>query len=362
MFTSRVRTSVKTACAAGVAVAALLANACSSQALAESKGTIVAFIISSTNPYIGQWKKGAEDKAKELGYDLKVIENNFNQAEEDSQVQQELASGEKAAGYIWWPMQNAAGINSLRALSQTGAPVILTNQYPVKGSDAYWTAYAGASDILSGKTAAELLIAACEKQTAVKCDKGLIIRFPAGYSAGDDRVTGFQEAAKGKLTTVEVFPSGGFMEDDGYKVASQVIPANKEGLTWIYTENDSMAGAAVQALKENGLTAGKDVFVVGGTCHGDPTHVVNGDLVGTAIQSGYFEGWLAVQTLAKVQAAGGKVQDGEKFYDANPDGTPPDEGMAYRFNYIPNPKVGNTQADHDSAKMWGKTIVDLCEY
>ena len=83
--------------------------------------------------YIGQWKKGAEAKAKELGYDIKVIENNFNQTEEDSQVQQELASGEKAAGYIGWPMQNAAGINSLRALSNTGAPVILTNQYPVKG-------------------------------------------------------------------------------------------------------------------------------------------------------------------------------------------------------------------------------------
>src|SRR5579872_3754366 len=117
-----------------VLVAALLAQTLATQAFAASKGTIVAFIISSTNPYIGQWRKGAEAKAKELGYDIKIIENNFNQTEEDSQVQQELASGEKAAGYIWWPMQNAAGINSLRALSKTGAPVILTNQYPVKGS------------------------------------------------------------------------------------------------------------------------------------------------------------------------------------------------------------------------------------
>ena len=347
---------------ASIIAAALGAQAFTEKAHADSKGTIVAFIISSTNPYIGQWRKGAEAKAKELGYNIKIIENNFNQTEEDSQVQQELASGEKAAGYIWWPMQNAAGINSLRALSKTGAPVILTNQYPVKGSEAYWTAYAGASDILSGKTAGELLLAACEKQTKVKCDKGLIIRFPAGYSAGDDRVTGFEDAVKGKLTTVDVVPSGGFMEDDGYKVASQIIPAHKDGLTWIYTENDSMAGAAAQALKENGLTPGKDVFVVGGTCHGDPTHVVNGDLVGTAIQSGYFEGWLAVQTLAKYQASGGKVLDGEKLYDNNPDTPPPDAGAPYRFNYIPNPAIGNTQADHDKAKMWGKTIMDLCEF
>ena len=91
------------------------------------------------------------------------------------------------------------------------------------------------------------------------------------------------------------------------------------------------------------------------------THVVNGDLVGTAIQSGYFEGWLAVQTLAKYQASG-KVLAGEKLSDDNPDAPPPDSGAPYRFNYIPNPAIGNTQADHDKAKMWGKTIMDLCEF
>lgn len=342
-----------------IAVVALLSSAVSQQVFAASKGEIVAFIISSTNPYVGQWRKGAEAKAKEMGYDIKVIENNFNQTEEDSQVQQELASGKKAAGYIWWPMQNAAGINSLRALSKTGSPVVLTNQYPVKGSEAYWTAYAGVSDILNGKTAAQILLEACGKQSKVKCNKGLIIRFPAGYSAGDDRVTGFQTAAKGKLDTIEIVPSGGFMEDDGYKVASQIIPARKKDVTWIYTQNDAMAAAAAQALKENGLTPGKDVFVVGGTCLGDPTHVLSGDLVGTAIQSGYFEGWLAVQTIAKIKASG-KVLDGEKFYDAGK--APADAGPAYRFNYMPNPAIGNTKADHDNARMWGKTLVDLCEY
>jgi ABC-type sugar transport system substrate-binding protein len=337
-----------------IAVSASAANA-------ESKGKIVVFIISSTNPYIGQWEKGASAKAKELGYEVKFVENNFNQSEQDTQVQQQIASGEKVAGYVWWPFQNAAGIASLRALHQTGAPVILTNQFPIKGSEAFWTAYAGANDFLSGKTAGQMLLDACAKSTTDKCDKGFIIRFPAGYSAGDDRVAGFKSAVDGKLTIMDIVPSGGFMEDDGYKIAAQVIPAHKDGLTWIYTENDSMAAASTQALRENGLTPGKDVLVVGGTCHGDPTHVVNGDLIGTAIQSGYFEGWLAVQTLAKF-VRDGKVQDGEKFYDANPDAPPSDDGPAYRFNYIPNPPVANTQAAHDTTKMWGKTFSELCEF
>ena len=50
--------------AASVIAAALMAQALTQEAYADSKGTIVAFIISSTNPYIGQWRKGAEAKAK----------------------------------------------------------------------------------------------------------------------------------------------------------------------------------------------------------------------------------------------------------------------------------------------------------
>ena len=73
-----------------------------------------------------------------------MIENNFNQSEQDSQVQAQLASGTAAAGYIWWPFENAAGLGALRALSASGAPVIVSNQLPLKGTEKFWTAYAGA--------------------------------------------------------------------------------------------------------------------------------------------------------------------------------------------------------------------------
>ncbi|KAA1183961.1 sugar ABC transporter substrate-binding protein [Rhizobium tropici] len=327
---------------------------------AASKGTIVVFVPSSTNPYIGQFQLGAKAKATDLGYDIKVIENNFNQSEQDSQVQQQLASGDKVAGYIWWPFENAAGIASLRALSQSGAPVILSNQYPIRGTEAFWTAYAGANDFLSGKTAAEILVDACSKAGA-KCDKGAIIRFPAGVSAGDDRATGFQDAVKGKLNVLDVVPTAGFLEDEGYKVASQIIPAHKGELTWLYTENDSLAGAAAQAAKENGLTPGKDIFIVGGTCHGDSKHVKSGEIAGTAIQSGYFEGWMAVQALGKFVAQG-KVVDGEKYLEASPDTLPSDSDPLYKYNFLPNPAVANSQAAYDAAKLWGKSADQLCNF
>mgnify|MGYP000853161239 FL=1 len=342
-------------------MASLLATLTTSAAFAqESKGTVVVFAPSSTNPYIGQFRLGAEAKANELGYEIKVIENNFNQAEQDSQVQQQLASGEEVAGYVWWPFENAAGVSSLRALSQSGAPVIVSNQYPIAGTEAYWTAYAGANDFLSGRTAAEILLEACSK-AAITCDKGAIIRFPAGVSAGDDRATGFQEAVEGKLTVIDVVPTAGFLEDEGYKVASQIIPANKGELTWLYTQNDSLAGAAAQAARENGLTPGKDIFIVGGTCHGDSKHVKSGEIAGTAIQSGYWEGWMAVQALGKFVAQG-TVLDGENYLAGSPDAPPSDAEPLYKYNFLPNPAVGSSQEAYDAAMLWGKTADQLCNF
>lgn len=344
-----------------ISAAALLFTAMTSMsAAAQEKGTIVIFVPSSTNPYIGQFEKGAAEKAAELGYRTKAIENNFNQAEQDNQVQQQLSSGEDVVGYIWWPFENAAGLASLRALSQSGKPVITTNQFPIEGTEQFWTAYAGANDKLSGRTAAEMVMAACEA-SETECDKGAIIRFPAGVTAGDDRAAGFQEAVEGKLETIAVVPAEGFLEDAGYKVASQIIPANKGELTWLYTENDSMAGAAAQAARENGLEPGKDIFIVGGTCHGDSKHVKSGEIVGTAIQSGYFEGWIAVQALAKFEAQG-EVKEGEHYMEASADMLPSDDEPLYKYNYLPNPAVGNSQEAYDNARLWGKTADELCNF
>ena len=222
--------------AAALALALGLTGTC---AFAESAGKIVVFMPPGTDNYLAQWQVGAKAKAKDLGYDIKIIESSRDQAEQDSQVQQELASGEDVAGFIWWPYVNAAGTGSLRTLSQTGKPVIFTNQYPIAGTEKFWTAYAGVDDFLNAKTAAQMLLDACAKSTTVKCGKGMIFTFPAGYSAGADRAKAFTEAVEGKLEVIQQEPAG-FMSQEGYKVGSQLIPPKKDEITWVYTESDSV--------------------------------------------------------------------------------------------------------------------------
>ncbi len=329
-------------------------------ALAQGKGKIVVFMPPGTDNYLAQWQAGARKKAKDLGYDIKIIESSRDQAEQDSQVQQQLASGEEVAGFIWWPYVNAAGTGSLRALSQTGKPVIFTNQYPIAGTDKFWTAYAGVDDFLNAKVSAEMLLQACAKSTTVKCGKGMIITFPAGYSAGSDRAKSFREATKGKLEVIQEEPAG-FMSQEGYKVGSQIIPPKKDLITWVYTENDSLATGVIQALKESGKTPGKDVLVVGGTCHGDTSDLLAKNIVGTGVQAAFLEGWQSVQTVHKYLNTK-KVNPGKLYLEATRDAPPSDDGPPSRFNFIPNPAVGNSQADLDGFKLWGWRFKELCNY
>lgn len=344
------------AAGAAMALAALAPQA----ALAQSKGLIVVFMPPGTDNYLAQWQEGARTKAKDLGYEIKIIESSRDQAEQDSQVQQQLASGEDVAGFIWWPYVNAAGTGSLRALSQTGKPVIFTNQYPIPGTEAFWTAYAGVDDFLNAKVAAEMLLAACEKAKEVKCGKGMIITFPAGYSAGSDRAKSFREATAGKLEVIQEEPAG-FMSQEGYQVGSQIIPPKKDEITWVYTENDSLATGVIQALQEAGKTPGKDVLVVGGTCHGDTSDLLSQKIVGTGVQAAFLEGWQSVQTLHKYLNTK-EVKDGKLYLEPTRDAPPSDEGAPSRFNFIPNPPLGNTQADLDNFKLWGWTFKELCNY
>jgi hypothetical protein len=102
-------------------------------------------------------------------------------------------------------------------------------------------------------------------------------------------------------------------------------------------------------------------LVVGGTCHGDTSDLLSGKLVGTGVQAAFLEGWQSVQTLHKILTTK-KVKDGEVYLAADPDHPPSDDGDAYRYNFIPNPPLGNTQADLDKFKLWGYPFKELCNY
>jgi ribose transport system substrate-binding protein len=192
-------------------ISAVIAAACGgspSSGPAATTKKLVVFMPPGTDNYLAEWERGAKQEAAQLGYEIKIVENKFDQSEEDVQVQQQLASGDKPGAYVWWPVDNAAGVASLRKLGQSGVPVIAANQLPLPGTESFWAAYSGVDDVLNGQTSGKMMIELRDKLKA----KGMqfhspggnvmIVFFPQGYSAGTDRIKGFQAATSGSGITI----------------------------------------------------------------------------------------------------------------------------------------------------------------
>jgi ABC-type sugar transport system substrate-binding protein len=332
---------------------------------AASKGTIVFFGPASSNNYVAELYKGARATAKKRGYTLKIIENNFDQAEEDVQVQQQLSAGQKPVAYGWWPSDNKAGIASQRALARSGVPVFMVNQLPIKGTESYWAAYAGVNDVFNGFVAGKMILkarAALVKSGAQLHSKGgnvIVVRFIAGYSAGDDRDKGFASATKGSGLKILAKQSAGFDPASGYKFGAQLIAANKrKGIDLVYAHNSALAAGVIQALEEAGFKPGKDVMVVGGTCHGNIKPLLAGKEFGTGLQAARLEGVYMLEVMRKYLQTK-KVLAGKFQAPANPNSIPPIRAV-YRYNFIPNPQVIGKAAL--KTKLWGFTMRQLCTY
>ena len=105
--------------------------ACTS-AMAAEKGTIAILVNSLDNPYYSAEAKGAETKAKSLGYQTLVLSHG-----EDVKRQGELISlviGRKVQGIILDYADSQASVAAVQQAKNAGIPVVLINrEIPVDG-------------------------------------------------------------------------------------------------------------------------------------------------------------------------------------------------------------------------------------
>lgn len=353
---------------AGVTALAWAASTCfagaQDAAKVDGKGQeLVMFTITASNVYGANQIKGAQAEAEKLGFKLRVFQNNFSQPEQDQQVQQYIASGAKPAAIIFWPWVADAAINDVRQLAKL-APVVQLTQEPNEQSWPFVKAYSGANQILIGKTVGEMLIKARDAAKAsgmqFKSPGGnlLIFQHPEGEKTGTERYKGVQEATKGAPFNIIHLEYGANSPETGYEIGSQVVPKYKGQFDFLWVSNQQAANGVIRALKENGITPGKDVFIVSGDCSGSLDAVKNGETFGTGIQPAAVEGALAVRTAAKLIATG-KVEGDvvQMSVSADPpaiESTPP-----AKFNYMPHaPAIG---ADGVAkTKIWGYSADQIC--
>lgn len=353
-------------CTAATLVLTACGNAQSSTSSAPdgmpSSGEVMFFGQSRENPYFGQNEIGAHEVAESYGWDVSYVEAS-TQEEQDSAIQQMLAQGAKPVGVVLNPISGEAAVASEQVIKAAGIPLVILNQVPTEEQDSLFDAYAGVNDYGSGRTAAQLLIAGAQK-AGVPLGDGLIVNTVAGHTAAQQRVAGFTDELKQSSPSSAVLSdvtSGGFLEAEGYSIGSQVIPANKGKFTWVYGVNDALALGAIRAAKENGILPGKDALFVGGTCMNANTNaaVINGELVGSAIQSPLVEGQSAIYALA-AYLNNGSVLDGDA--DLSADAPPSIDTPPHKRNFMPNTKLDGTAASFDSTTIWGRPASELCNY
>ncbi|MCU1441040.1 MAG: sugar transporter substrate-binding protein [Rhodoglobus sp.] len=326
--------------------------------------TIVMFMPSTATIYQSDEAASIKEETAKLGFEVKIFENKTDQTEQDQQVQQFIATGEVPAAFIWWPSNSKAGINSSRLLSQI-APVFQVNQSVLPEGEEYITAYAGVRAFGIGESAGEMLKAAREEAIAsgaeLHSEEGNLIEitFPAGYQSGIDRHDGMVKATGDEpFNLLASEPTAaGFDSQAAFDIASQVIPKYlDEGVDFVFAQNLSMAAGVVTALEQNGLTPGKDVWVIAGNDAGDKTPLLNGKVYSAVIQSPVIEGKLIIQTVAKYLASG-EVTDDVVNLELDAEEPELTADAPAKTTYMPNPPI--RVADIDGFTFWGLTYEQL---
>lgn len=279
-------------------LAAVFAIGVSTTAMADAAKTIVAFYPGSAVPWISTFIKTMKEEAKQRNYDLEVVENGlFVQTKQDEQVQQFLALGKLPDLILWWPSESEAGVASLRALSKTGVPVIMSATENSPSTDPYIKGALLDNNEWSGIGAAKLAVEA--RAELVKNGHKLhsaggnvvALTYPTSFTQTAPYLAAFKrdvEAAGMKLIGVS---NAGFTAANGYAGAQQVISKYKdEGIDIVLGMNGQLALGAVSAFTEAGYKPHQDIEIVGGVCDGDGKILTDGVEYGTTIISPLLAG------------------------------------------------------------------------
>ena len=328
---------------AGVALAGGIAI--SSMATSAFAASIISFNGPAGEAYIGKFIKGIKNTAELKGFDIKVYENQFNQAEQDQQVQQVLAAGQLPDVFIWWPSDAVAGLGSLRALAKTGVPVLKINQLPNEQDKQYIFGYAGPDDRLRARNAGYMMreAAAAKKASGGAGFNVLVLSYPHSYGGYGLSINAFNEAIAGSDLKIIGDVDEGFGQANGYKGAAKMIAALQgQSIDFVYGMDDAILTGGIKALEEAGMVMGEDVIAVGTVCNGDKQLIEEGKQFGTTLQSPLHEGQLAIKMVEEYLNTG---------------------KLANYINFTPNPSVTKDTIETTALRGYdGKlyTIEELC--
>lgn len=250
------------------------------------EGKKIGMVISTlNNPFFVSMKDGAEKKAKELGYELLVLDSRNDGATERSNVEDLVQKG--AEVIIVNPTDSDAVGNAIQVANDSKIPVVTVDRNSNKGEV---VSHIASDNVAGGKMAAEFIL---EKLG----EKGNIVEIQGlpGTSAARDRGKGFYDGIKGKdgVKVVASQPAD-FDRQKGLSVMENIMQATPD-FDAVFCHNDEMALGAAKAL------TGKKITIVGFDGNEDAIKAVeSGELTATVAQQPDLMGSIGVENAVKI--------------------------------------------------------------
>ncbi len=265
-----------------IAVAVMSLSA-ATQAAEQSMALVVSTL---NNPFFVTLKDGAEAKAKELGYQMVVLDSQNDPAKELANV--EDLTVRKVSAILVNPTDSAAVGNAIMLANKAGIPVLTLDRGANVGEV---KAHIASDNVAGGKMAGDFIASKLGKNIDVIQLEGI-----AGTSAARDRGEGFAQAVKANGFKVLASQPADFDRTKGLNVMENLLAAHPD-VKAVFAQNDEMALGALRATQ----AAGKQVLIVGfdGTDDGKAA-VKSGKLGATVAQQPALIGAMGVETADKV--------------------------------------------------------------
>ncbi|CBH22526.1 D-ribose transporter subunit; periplasmic-binding compoent of ABC superfamily [Acetoanaerobium sticklandii] len=291
-----------------VLLAALVFNltACQSQPAAteepaaeEAAGAAKIGLVVSTlnNPFFVSLKEGAEQKAKDMGMELVVLDSQNDPAQELANVEDLLTQG--VSLILINPTDSDAVGNAIIAANNKNIPVVTLDRGANQGEV---VSHIASDNVAGGVMAGEHIV-------SLLGGKGKVVELEgiAGTSAARDRGQGFNDAIAGTEIEVVAKQVADFDRTQGLSVMENILQAQPE-IDAVFAHNDEMALGAQKAIE----ASGREIIIVGFDATDDAVEAVKeGKMSATVAQQPSLIGELGVETAKK-------ILDGESVEDFVP--------------------------------------------
>ena len=291
-----------------VLLAALVFNltACQSQPAAteepaaeEAAGAAKIGLVVSTlnNPFFVSLKEGAEQKAKDMGMELVVLDSQNDPAQELANVEDLLTQG--VSLILINPTDSDAVGNAIIAANNKNVPVVTLDRGANQGEV---VSHIASDNVAGGVMAGEHIV-------SLLGGKGKVVELEgiAGTSAARDRGQGFNDAIAGTEIEVVAKQVADFDRTQGLSVMENILQAQPE-IDAVFAHNDEMALGAQKAIE----ASGREIIIVGFDATDEAVAAVKeGKMSATVAQQPSLIGELGVETAKK-------ILDGESVEDFVP--------------------------------------------